>query len=388
MSDETPRTPKSRRVGSKRKLGPEKWLLRIFRGYDAEHKRIYYSEIFLGGSKLADDRLMELYNRQKAGLPLKFEPKMFKDFFNEWIEERDDGERRECTIEKYREVGRDYLLPAFGKFMLADITDVAIQRFYKDLRKRGLAQATLHNIHVLLKNIFKLATKRELIIQNPMNNVDGPGKPKPRPVAMIGEQAEAYINAAGSHPDGFMFEFALYLGARPCEYMGLMWTDLNGQGEIKIQRSLKWRLFDGWYVTPTKTDKSTRTIELTPYYIKRLEDHRRRQLEMKLKAGPEWTDHGFIFTDDAGEPFRFDKARRLHKKILAAAGLPETFKMKGSRHSCATALLAAGVDIKTVSERLGHSSIAVTMDVYTVVEKQLQRKASEALEKAFGIGKK
>src|SRR5262245_10619349 len=108
--------PKVRRPGGKTKRGDGKWLLRIFRGYDAHGKRIYFSEIFHGGSREADDRLVELRNRQKAGLPLTFTSKTFKDFFDEWIEERDNGHRRECTIEHYRNIGQLYLLPAFGKF--------------------------------------------------------------------------------------------------------------------------------------------------------------------------------------------------------------------------------------------------------------------------------
>jgi len=92
--------PEPRRPGGKTKRGPNKWLLRIFRGYDSAGKRIYYSETFHGGSKQADDRLVTLCNNHKAGLPLKFEVKTFKDFFDKWVEDLDDGKRRECTIEK------------------------------------------------------------------------------------------------------------------------------------------------------------------------------------------------------------------------------------------------------------------------------------------------
>src|SRR5262245_40321070 len=81
--------PEPRRAGGKTrrgktKDGKQKWLLRIFRGYDAKGKRIYYSETFIGGSGEADDRLIELRNNHKAGRPLKFTPKTFKDFFDEW----------------------------------------------------------------------------------------------------------------------------------------------------------------------------------------------------------------------------------------------------------------------------------------------------------------
>src|SRR5262245_50256718 len=74
-----PKKPEPRRPGGKTKRGPDKWLLRIFRGYDSSGRRIYYSETFHGGSKDADKRLVELANRQKAGLPLKFDSKLFRD---------------------------------------------------------------------------------------------------------------------------------------------------------------------------------------------------------------------------------------------------------------------------------------------------------------------
>jgi hypothetical protein len=95
------RGPKSRRPGGKTKRGPGKWLLRIFRGYDAGGRHIYYSETFHGGSREADDRLTELKNRQKAGLPLKFEAKLFKDYFEKWLDDCDDSGRRESTIRHY-----------------------------------------------------------------------------------------------------------------------------------------------------------------------------------------------------------------------------------------------------------------------------------------------
>src|SRR4030095_7475445 len=176
--------PEPRRPGGKTKRGPNKWLLRIFRGYDAGGKRIYYSETFHGGSRDADKRLVELHNRHKAGLPLKFQAKTVADFFDQCIEEKDDGERRECTIDQYRKFGSLYLLPAFGKFALTDITDVAITRLYKDLRKRGLGASTVGMVHVLLTSIFKLAAQRDLVLINPMLKVTGPTQPKPKPRAM------------------------------------------------------------------------------------------------------------------------------------------------------------------------------------------------------------
>lgn len=381
--------PKPRRLGHKKKLAPDKWRLRIFRGYDSQGKRIGYSETFHGGSKEADDRLVELRNRQKAGLPLKFEQKLFRDYFNQWIEESDDGERRECTITHYRKMAEKYLLPAFGDFTLTDVTDVAVKRFYKQMRKEDYAPATVIMLHVILSSMFKSAEDHDLVLRNPMRKVKAPERTKPNPVAMTADETQKFLDVAAGRPEGFMFRLAYFLGARPCEYLGLKWSDVDFKVKaVTIQRSLKLRQGGEWYTTPPKTKKSVRSIALTDALVKGLEEQRRRQLEMRMKAGSEWRDHGFIFTDEVGGPLKIYTVRKVHKRICADAGLPETFSLKVSRHSCASALMNDGVPLKMISDRLGHSSIEITADVYGVTEDQRQREVSERVERLFGIGKK
>ena len=389
MTESTDKKQIAHRPGGKTKRGTNKWLLRIFRGYDAAGKRIYYSEMFHGGSKEADDRIVELHNRHKAGEPLKFAPKLFQDFvLGDWLEDIDDGERRESTVTHYKQMVETYLLPAFGKFTLTDITDVAIKRLYKDLRKRELSASTVNQVHVYLTSIFNLAEDSDLIRRNPMRKVKAPARPKPKPVAMKGDEAHRFLDAAKGRAEEFMFTLAFHLGARPCEYLGLKWADVDLQAKsLTIQRSLKLRKGGEWYTTAPKTEKGVRSIAVTAAIIKSLDEHRRRQLEMRLKAGANWGDHDFIFTDKVGEPLKHYNVRYVYKQVLEDAGLPTTFQLKVSRHSCATALIAAGVSPKAVSERLGHSSVEITLDVYTVIEDTMQREASEILEKVFGNGK-
>lgn len=135
---------------------------------------------------------------------------------------------------------------------------------------------------------------------------------------------------------------------RRCGYLGLQWPDVDWKSQrVTIQRSVKRRKGGEWYTTPPKSEKSVRSIALMPDFVKDLEDHRRRQLEMRLKAGTTWSDHGFIFTDEAGDPLKIDAVRRVHKQICAEAGLPVTFKLKVSPYSCESVLLNAGVSLRS-----------------------------------------
>lgn len=406
MTDEKPDKKKPgnnsdgpRRPGGKIDRGPvkgaqkgvKKWLLRVFRGYDNHGKRIYFSETFIGGSREADDRLIELRNNHRAGRPLKFEVKTFADFFDKWTEGLDDGKRRECTIEKYREIGRYYLLPALGKKALSDITDAEILQLYREMRKHDppYAPSTIRLVHVVLSSVMKAAEADDLLPTNPMNKIKAakkaPPQQKPDPVAMDGDQVSAFLDAAAARPEGFMFRLAFFLGCRPCEYLGLQWRDIDFKAQrITIQRSLKMRAGGEFYTTPPKTEGSIRTIALTPAFVKGLEDHRRRQ----RLAGKGWKDADFIFTDEGGDPLKMHVVRAVHKEICKAAGLSESFKLKVSRHSCASALLNDGVPLKMVSDRLGHASVAITADVYGVTDKDREREVSERIEQLFGSGKK
>jgi integrase len=159
------------------------------------------------------------------------------------------------------------------------------------------------------------------------------------------------------------------LGLRSVESL-TRWAKAHFQ-KRQYDGGLKLRKGAEWYVTPPKTEKSIRTISLTPALVKGLEDQRKRQLEMRLKAGANWKDAGFIFADEAGGPLKFPAVRKLHKRICADAELPSTWKLKASRHSCASALLKKGVSLKVIGDRLGHSSLAVTADIYAVVAEEL-----------------
>src|SRR5262249_50900690 len=123
---------------------------------------------------------------------------------------------------------------------------------------------------------------------------------------------------------------------------------------------------------------------LTDALIEILSAQRKRQLEERMKVGKLWTDHGFIFADEAGGPHTQWTLRYDCKLILKSAGLPQNFTPYTTRHTMATLLIANGTNVKAVSERLGHSKVVITLQQYTHVSQGMQADVSAEIERLLG----
>jgi integrase len=132
-------------------------------------------------------------------------------------------------------------------------------------------------------------------------------------------------------------------------------------------------------VSPPKTERGARPIALDAGTVAELRDHRKRQVAERLAAGNAWANElGLVFTDELGAPVKPASFSKRFAALAAAAKLPK-LPLKALRHSHATLAMAAGVHPRTVSDRLGHASIAFTLTTYTAAVPQLQRDAADTL---------
>ena len=146
--------------------------------------------------------------------------------------------------------------------------------------------------------------------------------------------------------------------------------------------SLLRRKGGGWYFSEPKTPRSRRNIPLPASVLQALVGYKRQQAETRLKAGKEYQNNDLVFATSEGTPLMLRNIIRRHfRPTLKRAGLPETLRLYDLRHTCATLLLSAGVHPKVASERLGHSSVILTMDVYSHVLPSMQQDATEKLER-------
>jgi integrase len=195
------------------------------------------------------------------------------------------------------------------------------------------------------------------------------------------DQAAVFLEALHGTKHEVLFTLALATGMRPGEYLALKWSDIDlDRGMVTVQRTLV-RTKGGWQFGEPKTSKARRTLPIPPTVTKLLRQHRVSQLEQRLKVADAWEDNGLVFTNEIGQPLeRHNLLSRHFKPLLGKAGLPKTLRLYDLRHSAATLLLTAGIHPKVASERLGHSSVVMTLDTYTHVQPNMQKEASDKME--------
>jgi integrase len=224
------------------------------------------------------------------------------------------------------------------------------------------------------------ARRRGAVAVNVADDVNPPRVPGREFRTLLPEEATRLLAAASEDRFYALYSLALTCGLRQAELLGLRWRDLDMSGAVLAVRQQVYRLKGEWHYTEPKTEKGRRTVSLSSSVVGALREHRLRQKEERLRAET-WEDNDLVFPNQVGRPVeKGNLLRRSFWPLLERAGLPH-MRFHDLRHSSATLLLGEGVHPKVVQERLGHSSISVTMDVYSHVMPTLQRDAAERLDR-------
>jgi integrase len=200
--------------------------------------------------------------------------------------------------------------------------------------------------------------------------------------ALDPKQVAAFLKACAADRYGLLFAFALGTGMRPSECLALQWKDVDLiAGRVQVRRALV-RLKGGWKFADPKTPRSRRTIPLPSTITHQLAAHKVSQARERFRLGAAYASYDLVFATRTGMPLNLHNVLHQHfKPILEKAGLPRERRLYDLRHTHATMLLQAGVNPKVVSERLGHASITLTLDVYAHVLPTMQQGAADCLEK-------
>ena len=195
------------------------------------------------------------------------------------------------------------------------------------------------------------------------------------------EQAKQLIGAARGGRLEALYVLALTTGLRQGELLALRWQDVDlGDGSLRVLGTL-YRSSQGLLtIAEPKTAGSRRLVTLGSLAVDSLARHKENQAAQRLLCGARWEEHGLVFTNELGRPMgAANLRRRSFEPLLKCAGLPR-IRFHDLRHTAATLLLGEGVHPKIVSERLGHSRVGITLDLYSHVTPTMQREAAAAVD--------
>jgi len=364
------------------KRGENTWYVRIFLERDSGGKRKYFNKTIHGTKKDAQKFLTAKLREKDLGIFIEPSRQTLNEHFDNFLEII-KSRVAEQTFNSYEQMLRVHVRPRIGELKLSDIKILTVQKVYSEMQTSGLSSRTVRYAHSVFSMAMKKAVELGYIVNNPCNYVELPRQNKKETKAFSPEQALNFLEAAKDDRHGLIFEVALSSGMRPEEYLSLQWKDIDfDKGSVTIQRALIWRKGGGFKFAEPKTAKSRRTVPLPKSILPKLKEHKRRQLEQRLKLGAAYEKYDLVFASEIGKPIQYRNLTQRHfQKILEQAGMEDAgFVLYSLRHSCATLLLSAGENPKIVAERLGHTSVKMTLDTYSHVLPDMQQGATNKLE--------
>jgi len=278
----------------------------------------------------------------------------------------------QATLAKYERTLRGALVPVLGTQRLSKLTPFLIDAAYGQALERGTSANQIRSAHTIFKAALSRAVDWDLLPRNPCASAKPPRKERAvdaedsRVRALTDEEAGRLL-AALEGPAWLAAYLSLGTGLRRGEVLGLRWRDVDFDARtLSVRQTVEPAAVagGGLIIGPPKTERSARTFRAPSRVLGHLWDHRRRQAARRLACGGVW-DGDLVLCRDGGRPILPDTLNDWHARARERAGLPKEIRFHDLRHTYATQSLRAGVSVTTLSQRLGHANVSVTLNVYS-----------------------
>ena len=375
-------------TGHIRRRGERSWELKFDLGTDplsGRRKTAYHS--FKGTKREAEMELVRL----KAGAdrgeyidPSKLTLAGFLDRWEAWAATQVSAK----TLERYRQLAAHHIRPHIGGAPIQKLKTVNFAQLYGRLQKAkpegaGLAPRTVGHVHRLLHRVLGHAVKWEIIASNPVAAAEPPRVQRTEIEILSPDQIKVVLRTLRGRRLYGVALTGLATGMRRGEIVALRWGDVDlDAGKIRVERSLE-QTNAGLAFKEPKTKAGRRTVSIPSSVVTELRDHWREQQKQRLalgigKAGTE----DLVFARWDGGPWPPDRLSSTWAKTVSTLKLPKV-TFHALRHTHASQLIAAGLDVVTVSRRIGHSNPTVTLTVYAHLFGNTDERAATAVENAL-----
>ncbi len=367
-------------VGKPFKRG-KRWCVVVEMGRDPVTDKRRQQFVYGSTRKEVEAEQVRLLRERDTGTMIDPTTLTVGQYLDHWLAIAIEGQRAVRTHETYGQVIRNHLSPAFGTVPLAKLLPAHLATLYARLRKEGRAPTTVLAIHAVLHNALKQAVRWQMLPRNVAEVVKPPHSASPAPVLWDEATLARFLERVRGRRLEALYVLTLNTGMRQGELLGLRWMDGDLDGTppaLAVRRQQVATKRSGRLITAPK-GKRARPIVLTAATVAALRDHRQRQDAERVAAGSAWQGTDIVFANPTGgamAPRTLDQDWRLS---LQRWGLPH-MKFHGLRHLHATYPLLQGVHPKIVSERLGHATTALTMEIYSHVTPTMQAEAALAFD--------
>jgi integrase len=315
------------------------------------------------------------------------------DFLRRWLDTV-KSKLRPTSYAAYSEQVRLYMAPVkdvgmglgIGEILLSKLSPLDIEAWLASLEKRGVSAARRRSLCVQLKSALGRAVAWRQLKENPMAGVEYPTVKREQMKVWDSGEVTAFLRACEGERLEALYFLALDTGMRQGELLGLQWqnvelkrdTDATTEavrysGRVHVRHNLQEVNGRHHPLADPKTAAGFRTVTLTPDTVRALVRHRERMMAEGKAA------HPYVFPSTTGRPIFKRALRDAFNRLIKTAGVKQ-IRFHDLRHTNATLLIANGVDIKTVSSRLGHSSIVITLDTYAKFMPEADQRAAGVME--------
>lgn len=365
--------------GTIRKRGDGRWEARL----SLENGK---SKAFYGKTRAeVAERLSQALHEQRQGLPPGDGKQTLGQYLTAWYETV-KPQVRLSTYRRYGDYVNRHLVPGLGRHPLAKLNAQHLQLFYARKIEEGLSPTTVHNLHGVLHRALADAVRLGLVPRNVTELARPPRKASHEMRTLSPAEVRRFLAVVQGDRFEALYILALSTGMREGELLGLRWQDVDlARAVLQVRMNVQETL--GRYIlAETKTAHSRRSIGLIGPAVAALRRHwERQQVERASMGGLYDATLDLVFPNGYGRlmiPHNITK--RSFKRHLEAAGLPRSVRFHDLRHTAATLLLSSGVNVKVVSEMLGHADVGITLRVYAHVLPHMQQAAVAAMEGLIG----
>jgi integrase len=354
-----------------------KWYFILELGKDQNGKRLQKKKRGFNTKKEAQQALVALENEVNTGTYLEPSTLLLKDYWNEWFKLKKTLVGVQ-TFQVYEILYNTHILPKLGGYQLSKLKTIHIQSFINELSDTGYSAETIKKIFNILRNSLEHACDIGLCSSNSALKVKTPTKGNKVEMSVWDKnEVNIFLKAAKDDRYFIVFHLALMTGMRQGELLGLRWKDVDLEnGILRVAQTLS---HDGkMFLEGAKSKASIRTIPLPDLTVKLLKKHKSILSRERLEYGQGYQNNDLVICTQLGTPLNPPNVRRTFKSLIKKADVP-LIRFHDMRHTHATLLLAQGVNVKVISERLGHSNIKITLDIYSHILPSMQQEAVRKL---------